>query len=226
MASIVIEVPCGDEVHRIELRDDGTAKVLDHDPRVVAAFTRMGATPPECAEDVAIYEKDPVDYILKMEYGKRLGVGIPTSGRLACDYAEHVLPFFEMEFPDDPRPRVAIETAREYWEYWPSGTVSFALMDKVEKAEDDAFAAAREPWSLAAVKAANAAALAATSARSGPFHDSWGAARMAAAAGRAYHDSGSWVSGEEAKDAEQAWQLKHAFKAIKAVEEGKPWPAL
>jgi len=31
---------------------------------------------------------------------------------LACDFAEHVLPIFEQEFPDDDRPRKAIEAAR------------------------------------------------------------------------------------------------------------------
>ena len=33
---------------------------------------------------------------------------------LACDYAERVLSIFEEIFPDDKRPRVAIETARKY----------------------------------------------------------------------------------------------------------------
>jgi len=31
---------------------------------------------------------------------------------LACRFAEHVLPIFEKEFPDDDRPRKAIEAAR------------------------------------------------------------------------------------------------------------------
>ena len=33
---------------------------------------------------------------------------------LACDYAEHVLPIFERECPDDTRPRVAIDVVRRY----------------------------------------------------------------------------------------------------------------
>lgn len=33
---------------------------------------------------------------------------------LACDYAEHVLSIWEAEYPDDNRPRKAIETARRY----------------------------------------------------------------------------------------------------------------
>jgi hypothetical protein len=33
---------------------------------------------------------------------------------LACDYAERVLPLFELPYPDDHRPRQAIESARRY----------------------------------------------------------------------------------------------------------------
>ena len=33
---------------------------------------------------------------------------------LICDFAEHVLAFFEEEYPKDKRPRKAIETARKY----------------------------------------------------------------------------------------------------------------
>ena len=32
----------------------------------------------------------------------------------AADCAEHVLPFFEEEYPEDPRPRAAIQTLREW----------------------------------------------------------------------------------------------------------------
>jgi len=41
--------------------------------------------------------------------------GAPEWRRLlAADYAEHVLPIYEAQYPDDPRPRHAIETARQY----------------------------------------------------------------------------------------------------------------
>ena len=33
---------------------------------------------------------------------------------LACDFAEHVLPTWEAQYPDDYRPRTCIETARRY----------------------------------------------------------------------------------------------------------------
>ena len=33
---------------------------------------------------------------------------------IAADFAEHVLPLFEADYPDDDRPRKAIEAARAY----------------------------------------------------------------------------------------------------------------
>ena len=33
---------------------------------------------------------------------------------LACDYAEHVLPIFETQYPDDDRPRKAIAVSRRH----------------------------------------------------------------------------------------------------------------
>jgi hypothetical protein len=33
---------------------------------------------------------------------------------LACDYAERVLPLFEAQYPDDDRPRQAIQVARQF----------------------------------------------------------------------------------------------------------------
>jgi hypothetical protein len=107
MASVVIKIVCDGEVHRIELRDDGTARMLDHDPRVVAAFTRMGATPPLCYHAKVSYEELSLHYILETA-----GMEHKTLSLLACDYAEHVLPIFEHYHPQDDRPRVAIEAAR------------------------------------------------------------------------------------------------------------------
>ncbi len=52
---------------------------------------------------------------------------------LACRFAEEVLPIFEKEHPDDPRPRKAIETARLY-----------ANGQATDKELDAAWAAARD----------------------------------------------------------------------------------
>ena len=81
----------------------------------------------------------------------------------ACDCADTVLPIFESEKPDDPRPRKAIQTARDY-------AVGLATQDQLAAARDAARAAARDAAWAAARAAARAAAWAAA----------WAAARAAA----------------------------------------------
>ena len=64
----------------------------------------------------------------------------------ACDCAEHVLPIYEKDYPKDPRPRKAVETARAYAD---------------GKATKEELAAARNAAWAAAGGAAGAAAWAA-----------------------------------------------------------------
>lgn len=56
----------------------------------------------------------------------------------AADCAEHVLPFFEEKYPEDSRPRKAIEKCREW-----ARTGEFKMAD-IRKASLDSHAAARE----------------------------------------------------------------------------------
>lgn len=88
----------------------------------------------------------------------------PVLRLLACDYAEHVLPLFEAAYPEDARPRVAIETARRY-------VCGRALLGKLRVAADAAGAVG------AAARAARAAAWAAGAA-AGDAERMWQAARL------------------------------------------------
>jgi hypothetical protein len=82
----------------------------------------------------------------------------------ACDCAESVLPIFESEKPDDPRPRKAIQTARDY-------AVGLATQEQLAAAwaaaQDAARAAAWAAAQDAARDAAGAAARAAAGAAAG-----------------------------------------------------------
>jgi hypothetical protein len=69
----------------------------------------------------------------------------------AADCAEHVLPFFAMEHPDDERPERAIHACRQW-----AVTGIFRMAD-IRKASLDAHAAAREAKEPAAKFAAHAA---------------------------------------------------------------------
>ena len=90
----------------------------------------------------------------KME-GKK---GWPTRQQVvlvACDCAELSLPIFEKEYPNDKRPRLAIEAARA----WANGD---GTIEQVRSAADAAYAAADAVNAAHAAYAAYAAAHSAT----------------------------------------------------------------
>ena len=72
---------------------------------------------------------------------------------LACDYAEDVLYIFEEKYPDDERPRLAIEAARKYTKGEIDKEELYAAADAVD-------AVARDAVARAAYYAARAAAYA------------------------------------------------------------------
>ncbi|HET7150858.1 MAG TPA: hypothetical protein VFI60_05570 [Candidatus Acidoferrum sp.] len=104
--------------------------------------------------------------------------GWPTHQQLvlvACACAETVLPIFEKKYPDDSRPRTAIETARK----WANGTV--------EEVRDAAYAAASAVYTAyAADAAAYAAVYAAASAAAAPHDASYAVYTADAADAAAY----------------------------------------
>jgi len=75
----------------------------------------------------------------------------------ACDCAERVLPIFEKEYPDDKRPRLAIEAARKF-------AIGQATQEELFAAWDAAWAARDAAW-VAAWAARDAAGAAAWAAR-------------------------------------------------------------
>jgi len=143
----------------------------------------------------------------------------------ACDCAERVLPLFEARFPDDKRPRNAIETARRF-------VNRVTARDRLAAAWDAAQAAAWAAWA-----AARAAAWAAWTARAAAGEAAWdaraaawaagaagAAARAAGAAGAAEAAWTAWTAaqaaaGEAAGDAERRWQTKRLFEYLERVRQ-------
>jgi len=121
----------------------------------------------------------------------------------AADCAEHVLPFFEDKYPNDDRPRKAIEACRE----WISTGV-FRMAD-VRKASLAAHAAAREAKEDDAVAAARSAGQA-----MGTPHVSTHAFGAAAYAIKAAASHSSNVDDGIIK--ERNWQLER-LKAIRSM---------
>lgn len=115
----------------------------------------------------------------------------------AADCAEHVLPRFEEERPEDTRPRRAIEAGRA----WTRGEMK---VSEVRAEAFDAHAAAREAHSPQAVAAARAAGQAAGTAHV-PTHAPHAAAYAVKAA------SGTTVAASDASSAateERDWQYR------------------
>ena len=112
----------------------------------------------------------------------------------AADCAEHVLPYFEKECPNDKRPRKAIMAARA----WAREEIG---VGQARKAALDAHAAARDTDNPCARAAARAAGHAAATAHV-PIH-SKGAAIYAASS-----------KGAAAIFEEHEWQKKHLKKSL------------
>jgi len=113
----------------------------------------------------------------------------------ACDCAERALHIWEKKYPDDKRPRQAIETARKY-------AMGQATQHNLDAAGVAAWAAARAArvaaW--AAVRAAGDAAGV--------------AARAAGDAARAAGDAARAVTWD-ARDAEREWQKQRFLELLK-----------
>lgn len=84
---------------------------------------------------------------------------------LACDYAEHVLPIFKTQYPDDDRPRKAIAVSRRY----ARGEATDAELSAARDAGD----AARAAWYAARAAAWAAAWAAARDAGDAAWATAW-----------------------------------------------------
>ena len=118
-----------------------------------------------------------------------------TARLFACDCAEHVLPLFEKKYPQDERPRRAIETARNYAD-------GNASEEKLAAARDAAWAVAGAAAWAAAGDAAGAVA---------------GAAAWAAAGAVARAAAGA-VARDAAWAAERKWQTERLFWYLNGEE--------
>jgi hypothetical protein len=146
----------------------------------------------------------------------------------ACDCAEHVLPIFETERPDDPRPRQAIEVARRYANSEATDKQLAATRRAAWTAAEAAWAAgvagdagaARDAARVAARVAAWAARAAARAAAWAAAWDAWDAATAAKAAARVA--AGAAVSTTGAASAASAAERQWQTERLLAYLEGRP----
>ena len=116
---------------------------------------------------------------------------------LACGYADRVLSIFEKTYPDDKRPREAIEAARQF------------ANGEIDDAARAGAAAGDAAWA-----AAGAAMDAAWAARAAARDAARAAARDAAWAARA----AAWAAGDAARAAEQKTQEEMLIELLARYE--------
>jgi hypothetical protein len=117
----------------------------------------------------------------------------------ACDCAERALPYFENKYPQDNRPRLAIEAGRTWVK---TGVFKMADIRKIALA---AHAAAREVKNDNAARSAARAAGQALATAHVPTH----AVAAAIYAATAFRDAVGPALAEIATDKEREWQLQH-----------------
>lgn len=120
----------------------------------------------------------------------------------AIDCAERVLPYFEEQFPDDPRPRKAIETLQTWIE---TGVFKMAT---IRKASLDSHAAAREVGEDCPARSAARAAGQAVATAHVRTH-ALGAANYAL---QAIHRATPVADADAAVAQERAWQTQHLLE--------------
>jgi hypothetical protein len=142
---------------------------------------------------------------------------------LACDYAEHVLPIFETQYPDDDRPRKAIAVSRRH-AHGEATDAELSAAWAARAAWYAAEAAARDAAEAAARDAARAAWYAAEAAARDAARAAWNAAWADArdAARAAWHAAGAagaaaWYAAEAAaRDA--AWHAECTWQEARLRE--------
>ena len=129
----------------------------------------------------------------------------------AIDCVERVMPYFEEKYPEDHRPRKAIEALRKWIR-----TGIFKMAD-VRKAALDAHAAAREVGENNPARSAARAAGQAVATAHVPTH-SIGAANYAL---QAIHRATNSSDVDAAIAKERDWQLAHLRKLLEKIEKNK-----
>ncbi len=141
----------------------------------------------------------------------------------ACDCAQRVLPLFEAKYPDDKRPRQAIEIARRF----ANGQATQKEMAAARDAARDAEAAAGDAARTAAWDATRDAETAdwdaaRDAARTAVWAADWAAARAAAEAAAEAAWAAAWAATRDAETAawaaaravEQDWQKEHLIQML------------
>jgi hypothetical protein len=79
---LVVNVPCGDAIHRIQFNSATEFVPLDHDPNMLSAFQAFGATEPECIASVKETLERPLQYLHNEESRRDIEEAVEDIGTL------------------------------------------------------------------------------------------------------------------------------------------------
>ena len=134
-----------------------------------------------------------------------------TARLFACDCAEHVLSLYEAQYPDDRRPRKAIETARRYAE----GKAAVEELTAAWYAAEAAARAAAEAARDAAWEAAEGAAGAAEGAAgAAAWAAVWSAAGAVWSAAWAAREAAGVAAGATERQRQRQWQAERLKRLL------------
>jgi hypothetical protein len=224
--SIVFEVTLDDQPVQLEITRDGELIFLDYNITHDLAALEFGYPDTDATKFYAKWQERPVGAICY-----NLGLDKDTLRSLAADWAEHVLPFFELEYPEDKRPRLAIEAARDFV----AGKIDRDALDDAgmaargatsrwpaQMAEEAELAAGAAFWVTA--KLASESASEAASESAWAAEAAWAAQEAAWAAGAAWAAEAAARAETNRKAVETAWQVRRFVDCMEAIGQGFDWP--
>ena len=223
-----MKVPCSWETHRIELHDDGTARLLDHNEKTMRSFAAFGMTPPDCLDLLEEWEDDPETFI-----ATHADLTLGQFTLLAADWIEHA------RYPYDGAPEVRL--ALHLYADKIRDLVRGDCDARDVRAAFNRFVSAIqrlprphgyiERYSFAMKSAAGdlqrlVCAEWDSADRGCKFHP---AAPPTGLQQLSFVGVPMWTHDampDHQRGAEEAWQVAHAVRVLDAVEKGQPWPAL
>jgi hypothetical protein len=123
---IIFKTKCGRaKRHRLEIREDGSMHMLDHDEDMVRSFAAFGAKKPRCLEIIEYWEDNPILAVTDRRlFGRKKVLEIVAA------WLDRALPYYKSVKPDDDRLDKAIDGIRRGLH----GTYMTGLANKVSQA--------------------------------------------------------------------------------------------
>jgi hypothetical protein len=223
MTSAIIKVRCGDATHQVELFDDLTSRILDHDPDMLAAFTAFGAETPWCEGLAEAFRWEPHNVI-----AEETGLTIGQLALLAADWLEHA------EYPLEGQPEIRraltdyADTVRCYvFGGCPKEFVRAAFHKFSFACRNLPPAVFNQHYGFSAERAADWLLDWVGGSFEGHFDmDLSPTQEFAQQIVSIAEYAGNALPDDHRREDEWKWQIAHALRVIDALNRGKPWPAL